>query len=260
MMQQGAKEYFEFLQKFKVKKTTDDCYTPVAVYEAVRDWAVTEYGLHGRRIVRPFIPEGDYQAIDYQVGDVVIDNPPFSIITQIRKWYDLHGVDYFLFGPALTLFSSDAPCSIVVNEMVEYANGAKVQTGFITNIDPCKVRTAPTLKAAIREAVASSKPSTPPKYDYPRNVISAARLGKISSVDFKVPRECATGKISTLDSQREVGKRIFGDGVIISDKKAAELKAAELKAAELKAAELKAEREVIEWVLSDREKEIIANL
>lgn len=33
-------EYTEFVDKFKPKLTTDDCYTPPLVYDAVRDWAV----------------------------------------------------------------------------------------------------------------------------------------------------------------------------------------------------------------------------
>ena len=31
-------DYEGFRQKFKTKKTTDDCYTPPAVYNAVLDW------------------------------------------------------------------------------------------------------------------------------------------------------------------------------------------------------------------------------
>ena len=34
--------YEEFVDKFKPKKTTDDCYTPDAIYEVVKDWAIKE--------------------------------------------------------------------------------------------------------------------------------------------------------------------------------------------------------------------------
>ncbi len=34
--------YEEFIDKFKLKKTTDDCYTPNAIYKAVKDWAIKE--------------------------------------------------------------------------------------------------------------------------------------------------------------------------------------------------------------------------
>ena len=82
-----SKTYEEFVEKFKPKKTTDDCYTPPAVYEAVKDWAVKEYGLEGKEIVRPFYPGGDYESYDYPTDCVVIDNPPFSILSKICKWY-----------------------------------------------------------------------------------------------------------------------------------------------------------------------------
>ena len=38
-------EYQAFVEKFKPKKTTDDCYTPPLIYETVRDWACEEYGI-----------------------------------------------------------------------------------------------------------------------------------------------------------------------------------------------------------------------
>lgn len=34
--------YEEFVDKFKPKKTTDDCYTPGAIYEVVKGWAIKE--------------------------------------------------------------------------------------------------------------------------------------------------------------------------------------------------------------------------
>lgn len=33
-------DYDGFVEKFKPKRTTDDCYTPPAVYEAVKGWAI----------------------------------------------------------------------------------------------------------------------------------------------------------------------------------------------------------------------------
>ena len=32
--------YEEFVEKFKPKKTTDDCYTPPEVYKLIKDWVV----------------------------------------------------------------------------------------------------------------------------------------------------------------------------------------------------------------------------
>lgn len=44
------------LKKFKPKKTTDDCYTPPLIYEAVKAWACKEYNIDSNKIVRPFYP------------------------------------------------------------------------------------------------------------------------------------------------------------------------------------------------------------
>jgi len=38
--QEGNDEYNEFLEKFEQKKTTDDCYTPDNIYDAVADFVV----------------------------------------------------------------------------------------------------------------------------------------------------------------------------------------------------------------------------
>ena len=244
----AAREYADFLAKFDAKKTTDDCFTPPAVFAAVHQWAAAEYRLQGRRIVRPFHPGGDFVAFEYQPGDVVLDNPPFSIITKIRRFYDEHGIDYFLFAPSLTLFSIMAPTMLVVDETVEYANGAKVATSFITSLEPhTRVRTAPALAQALRAARPAK--AALPKYVYPDNVCNAALLQRVSSVDFSIPaNECEF--ISALDSQSDAGKKIFGGGIIMSAAKAAELKAVELKAAV----------ESTEWALSPREQRIIERL
>ena len=58
--------YEEFVDKFKPKKTTDDCYTPEIVYKAVSDWVLNEYDLNACDFVRPFYPGGDFEHFDYE--------------------------------------------------------------------------------------------------------------------------------------------------------------------------------------------------
>ena len=252
----SVEDYAAWLEKFKPKKTTDDCYTPPDVYQAVLDWAVEEYALQGRRVLRPFVPDGDFTALEYRAGDVVIDNPPFSMLTKIRRWYDSKGIDYLLFAPALTLFGCDAPCSIVVHESITYANGAAVNTSFITNLDDSKIRTAPALKTAIRLAVKGLKDSRKlPKYSYPANAVTAAQMGKVASVQLSIPRAQVSEQLSRLDCQKVQGKTLFGGGYLLSDGAAAEIKAAEIKAAEIKAAEA-----AVLWELSADERAIIEAL
>ena len=257
--QETLNDYDGFVEKFKPKKTTDDCYTPVLVYDAVKNWAVDEYSLEGRNIVRPFVPGGDYEAYDYPENCVVIDNPPFSIISKICKDYTEWGVDFFLFAPHLTNFSIKSGNHIICGQTIEYANGAVVNTSFITNMGSDFIRTSPKLSQAIKAANVKTKAKNKkqmPKYKYPSNVLTVSDLEKIcnAGIEYSVSKNECT-QISRLDAQKEVKKKIFGNGYMLSDK-AAELKAAELKAAELKAAEV----EKIEWLLSDRELSIIEKL
>lgn len=90
-----SEEYAAFVEKFKQKKTTDDCYTPENIYSAIRDWAVDHYGLGGAQVLRPFYPGGDYEHADYPEGCVVIDNPPFSILSQICRFYMERNIRFF---------------------------------------------------------------------------------------------------------------------------------------------------------------------
>ena len=66
--EEGNDEYNEFLDKFEAKKTTDDCYTPEIVYDAICGWVENEYGLNRKDFVRPFFPGGDYQRHKYPKG------------------------------------------------------------------------------------------------------------------------------------------------------------------------------------------------
>jgi len=248
-------DYEVFVKKFEPKKTTDDCYTPSAVYDAVLGWVAEAVDISGREIVRPFWPGGDYENFDYPDGCVVIDNPPFSIITKIIRFYMAQGIRFFLFAPHLTLFSSrniEWTC-IVCDCIIEYDNKAKINTGFVSNLfGPCRIMTAPNLYHRIREAQQGSGTSLS-KYRYPDNVVSPALLGKIAKhVEFRVMAdECI--QIGKLDTQKDTG--IYGGGFLLSEKRAAEKRAAEKRAAEKRAAKV-----CTVWELSDREKKLIKEL
>lgn len=250
--QQVFEDYDGFVEKFKPKKTTDDCYTPPAVYDAILGWLRENADIEGREIVRPFYPGGDFERFEYPDGCVVVDNPPFSIITKICRWYMVHNIDFFLFAPHLTLFSNKLEIAhIVTFAPIIYENGADVKTDFVSNLfGDIRVMTSPDLRRRIVEACKSAK-SQLSKYRYPDNVTSSALLGKIAPyVDFVVRAdECRF--ISRLDSQKG-GAGIFGGGVLLSNAKAAEKAAAEKQRI--------AERESIVWELSDRERRIIEEL
>ena len=63
------RDYDAFISKFEIKKTTDDCYTPPEVFDAVTGWLIGE-GLIAAdaKIVRPFFPGKDYQREQYHAA------------------------------------------------------------------------------------------------------------------------------------------------------------------------------------------------
>ena len=56
-----SEEYEAFVEKFKPKKTTDDCYTPANVYEEVLNYVRETCDIEGLEVIRPFYPGGDYE-------------------------------------------------------------------------------------------------------------------------------------------------------------------------------------------------------
>lgn len=82
--------YEEFVEKFKPKKTTDDCYTPQWAYDVVSEYVAKKYNLNPANFLRPFFPGGDFERENYPPEAVVVDNPPFSILSKILRFYEEH--------------------------------------------------------------------------------------------------------------------------------------------------------------------------
>jgi len=258
-------KYQAFVDKFKPKKTTDDCYTPDNIYRTVAAWVAREYGLGPASFVRPFWPGGDYEAFEYPDGCVVVDNPPFSLLARIKAFYIRRGIRFFLFAPTLTLFSSnqDDVCYIPCGVQITYANGAVVNSSFVTNLDRWLVRTAPDLYRAIKRVNDANEKAAAkqlPKYVYPDCVLTAAASYRLSKygVDYRLERGDATF-IRRLDAMKARGKDsgIFSGAWLLSERAAAERAAAERAAAERAAAERAA---ATVWELSERERRIVAGL
>lgn len=223
--------YEEFTEKFKPKKTTDDCYTPPEVFDAVLSWACREYGVGPAKVVRPFYPGGYYESAEYPEDCCVVDNPPFSILSKIVSFYQDRGVGFFLFAPTLTCMGIQRCSKVVAGAAVVYENGASVNTSFVTNLDPMLARSAPELRATIEEAVERircKKAKSLPKYEYPFEVLTAPMLARYSKygIDFGVrPEEASFTR--GLDMQKQMGKAIFGSGYLLSHKAAEKRERAE---------------------------------
>lgn len=225
--------YEEFVDKFKPKKTTDDCYTPGAIYEVVKDWAIKEMDWGGRTVVRPFWPSGDFENFDYPADCVVIDNPPFSIMAKVVKFYAEHNIDYFLFAPHLTCIGiREANSHICVGVQITYANGAKVSTSFVASKGPL-IRSAPGLYRILDEANAANikAEKRPPKpvYTYPDNVLTSSAVALFSKYGIEY-RENIGVFVRAMDAQRRAGKDIFGSGYIVPEEAARKAQEATRKA------------------------------
>lgn len=259
--------YQEFVEKFKPKKTTDDCYTPYYVYDAVADWVSQKYSVNKSRMVRPFYPGGDYENYTYFEGDVVVDNPPFSVMSEIVKFYLKRNIRFFLFAPYLTILGTIRAaaleaCAVITGSDVVYENGAKVKTSFVTNLEDEYIAIAePELAGKIKEAVRKSKNKNIPKYIYPDEVLTATMLGRMASsgTRYAVKRGQALS-IRGFDDQRTQHKGAFGSALLLSEEAKAEKIAAEKIAAEKIVAEKEETRRVYMWRLSERERSLIAQL
>lgn len=252
-------DYDGFVEKFKPKKTTDDCYTPQCVYDEVVRFVRETADIDGKEIVRPFWPGGDYEHFPYPENCVVIDNPPFSIITKIIRFYVGRDIPFFVFAPHLTLFKSAPVTYIVTAAHITYENGAIVSSSFISNLyGNLRIWVCGKLRKRLENIQKRDKPSLP-KYVFPPTVCTSATLGRlsVSDIDFKVNQEECLYVGSKL---RSSNIPLFGGAFLLSERKAAEREAAEREAAERKAAERKAEREVIEFTLSPSEIEIVKSL
>lgn len=250
-------DYDGFVDKFVPKKTTDDCYTPKAVYDEVLKYVGEIADTEGRPIVRPFWPGGDFERYDYPKGCIVVDNPPFSIYAKIVRFYLAHNIDFFLFAPALTQTVMNAEvCYVICMAEVTYENGAVVRTSFTTNLVPDKrVMVSGSLYRRIIDVQAhDSKPAT--KYEYPDSIITCATMGKIAArgVDFSVPSSscCYVRRLDNMPGK----SGLFGAGFLLSDAATTVKMDAERKAREIK--ELGGvEERIVKIELSERERAVV---
>ena len=230
-------DYESFIAKFTDNpRTTDECYTPRDVYEAVVKYVGEVYPLEGKQILRPFYPGGDYEHAEYPDDGVVIDNPPFSM--------------FFLFGPGMTIFSccKHGCTAIVICQSVEFENKAVVRLNFASNLfGDVAAMTAPRLDEYIKACPSQNVKANLPKYNYPDNLLSVSRMQSMASrgVCFSVKRsECVS--VKSLDGMPR-GKNLFGDHFLLSDDKAATIHRSSIK-------------DVIPVKLSDRERAIVKGL
>lgn len=212
-------DYASFVKKFKGKDTTDECYTPQNLYDALLEYFRKNI-IGERNVVRPFYPDGDYKKYDYKDGDVVFDNPPFSIYTQICKWYTSRGIDFIIFAQTNTMcmVNVDDVTYIITDQKVIYENGAKVSTSFVTNMIPKYRFIIDAELSGIMHKWTVSKERKLVKKEYDEHLTSSAMLRKLASsgINLFIPKdECRI--VDNFDVSKAAGIDMFGKGVILSD-------------------------------------------
>lgn len=241
-------EYNDFVEKFKPEASTDECFTPKEVYDKVCDFVEEEYDVIRDNFVRPFYPGGDYQKYKYKDTDIVVDNPPFSIQGKILDYYIKNNIKFFLFCDGLSVFrrlDKNRDISIVVIDYsIEYENGCKINTAFVTNLDNRSC-------IKIRKNFLKQKKDDIKRYKLPDEVIYIKQLTSLSRNEIEMDIDSRYYKyINTLDNYSD----IYGGGIILKTKVAKQIHDCLDKIKQAKQDKI----QVIEF--SDKEKEILRRL
>lgn len=206
-----SKTYEEFVNKFELKLTTDDCYTPPKIYSVVLEWVKKYYGVN-ERIIRPFTPNDDYKKYDY-INAVVVDNPPFSRLAEIIDYYLDNNIKFFLFAPGLTCFNylnkNRKICILPINVTITYENGAKVSTGFVTNLEDNVININSELYKLIKNCYEDKSQR---KINHSCDYICIGNCNKLAKrgVDFKI-------KSFKEFVRKKDDYKIFGGGVLLHE-------------------------------------------
>ena len=261
-------QYSQFVDKFKPRHTSDDTHTPPNVYEAVLAWCVRRYGIDRAKVVRPFFPGGDYAHADYPAECVVIDNPPFSILAQIVRFYLDRKISFFIFAPSQTMFghARHIGCAAVFcGQSLTFDNSANIAVGFLTNLEGADILAvaAPDLGDALDACETENrkigkKHVTP--LALPNALLTGGRMNYLAV--HHTPHTVRRADATFVRKCDNYPGGIFGGGYLLSERAAAERAAAERAAAERAAAErAAAERAPAHKVeLSPREREIVQHL
>ena len=262
-------DYESYVAKFTENpKTTDDTFTPRDVYEAVLKYVGEVVDLTGKQILRPFYPGGDYRNAEYPEDGIVIDNPPFSIFTEIVKFYTATGIPFFLFGQGKTIMCCVKYCTaVIVTDLLTYENGARIYTNFASNLfGDTIIMTAPRLNDLIFSCPSQNVKANLASYNYPPELLSFSQMQTIcrGGVEFAVKRsECQI--VKNLDNHP---KSLFGEHILLSSAKAEEKESAKTLAqeqAKVKAEERERKRAELAGMvgvipLSQRERRIVERL
>lgn len=253
-------EYEAWLSSFDTPHTTDECHTPEPLYKAVLNYFIKKYNLQDKSIIRPFYPGGDFENYPYKEGDVVIDNPPFSLTAKIIRFYTSNNIPFITFLPAQTCLHYAPLCTLIIpREQMTFSNGATIAVAFATNLTPDIVlESDPELEEILKQVERERRQTkTRPSYIYPPETLSFSEIATFSNagVAYTLPREEYLTLIKKLN-----GRELFAIRAVISDKEAEKVKKLKQEAEVLKTEKLKKEGVKIPLTFSEEQKKEIEKI
>lgn len=215
-----VKDYDSWLSSLKHNvKTSDDTFTPPEIYEAILEYINEKIiPIDSIEIQRPFYPGGDYQkeAETYNEKSVVIDNPPFSLSSEIIHFYIKKNIKFFIFANGLTTFAylTRDVHLLCPYATIKYDNGARVSTCFVHNLLPKGVTISGELRERLSKAAKRQK-KLRKKCKYPNEVLSVAQsaeLAKQMKGEVTITKYKGVGSLSFKGKQ----ERVFCKAMLLS--------------------------------------------
>jgi hypothetical protein len=156
----------------------------------------------------------------------VVDNPPFSILSKIIDFYQQRNIRFFLFAPALTAIGAvknrNGITFVNANALIIYENGAKICTGFVTNLSPELIfSTCPSLKNKIKTIQESRPKKKRARIEYSSNIFSTKVSQAVTDVEFFIRRD---------ETSPMKDSKFFGGAFLISTEKAKQIEQLNLEA------------------------------
>ena len=144
---------------------------------------------------------------------MVVDNPPFSILAEIIDYYLDNNIKFFLFAPGLMCFNYLAKnrkvCILPIHVDITYENGARVSTGFITNLENNAININSELYKLIKNCYEDKSQR---KINHSCDYICIGNCNKLAKqgVDFKIK------SFKELVRKKD-NHRIFGGGALLRE-------------------------------------------
>lgn len=178
------KTYEDFVNKFKRVKSSDETYTSENIKRLLAEYVEQNFHIPMAKQREIFTLEKDYRLEKIEKDEAVVDNPPFSILSEIVAYFLEKKIRFFLHAPTLTSLNlfrkKNGFCVIFTGQEIVYENGARIAVCFVTNLISGKtVFLDPDLGKAIKAAKTQKKQK--PSRLFPNDFFTGAKLNRMAA-------------------------------------------------------------------------------